>query len=167
MGGDDVARVAIVSLSLAISVRSSSTSPAGCRLVTPATESGAAVTIRSASWASSSRDFPSPDDARTIRTLPGSRWRNISRRSVASEPAASSPNNCYMRRSSWEGLWSPNSVDWNSCRSLRSGGRAVRVISCRFNVSYGEAAGTRRIRSRTCVANSGEREATTYSYFVF
>ena len=46
--GVDVANVAIVSLSLAISVRSTSTSPAGWGFVTPATESGAAVTIRSA-----------------------------------------------------------------------------------------------------------------------
>ena len=46
--GVDVASVAIVSLSLAISVWSTSTSPAGWGFVTPATDSGAAVTIRSA-----------------------------------------------------------------------------------------------------------------------
>ena len=43
----------------------------------------------------------------------------------------------------------------------------MRAMSCCFRVSYGEAAGTQRIRSLTCVVNSGEREATTYSYFVF
>ena len=134
-GGVDVARVAIVSLSLAISVRSSSNSPGGWGLVAPATENGAAVMIRSANWASSSRVFPSPAKARTIRTLLGSRWRNISRRSVPSKPAASSASNCCMRRSSWDGLWSPSYVDWNSCWSLRSAGRAVRAISCRFSVS--------------------------------
>ena len=125
-GGVDVARVAIISLSLAISVRSSSNSPGGWGLVAPATENGAAVMIRSASWASSSRVFPSPAEARTIRTLLGSRW------SVPSKPGASSASNCCMRRSSWDGLWSPSSVDWNSCWSLRS---AVRAISCRFSVS--------------------------------
>ena len=46
--GVAVASVEIVSLSLAISVQSTSTSPAGWGFVTPATESGAAVTIRSA-----------------------------------------------------------------------------------------------------------------------
>ena len=36
----------------------------------------------------------------------------------------------------------------------------MRLISCSLSVSYGRSAGGRRIRSRTSVANSGEREPT-------
>ena len=41
------------------------------------------------------------------------------------------------------------------------------MMSWRLSVSYGVVSGMRRMRSRTWVANSGEREATMYSYLVF
>ena len=40
-------------------------------------------------------------------------------------------------------------------------------MSWRLSVSYGVVSGMWRMRSRTWVANSGEREATTCSYLVF
>ena len=63
------------------------------------------------------------------------------------------------------GRRSPNSTEWKSRCSLRCSGTAVRAMSCCLRVSG--LVGTLRMRSRTSVANSGESDATTYSYFVF
>ena len=97
----DVERAETLSRSWDSSERSSSTSRDGSGCVTPETPGEPAAMMLSPSSASSSSIFVSPKEAKTIRTLPGRRWRNSSRRSFASASAASS---CCMRRRSCVGL---------------------------------------------------------------
>ena len=115
----------------------------------------------SASSASSSKVAVVLVEASTIRTLPGRHWRKSSLRKVPSATPARSPNNCCIRQSSWVGFLSPSSSVLKSCCSFLCSEATVRLISCSLRVVYGLSGGGCRMRSRTSVANSGERDATT------
>ena len=92
-------------------------------------------TMRSASWAKSSRVMSSGLDARTMRTFPGRRCKNNSRTKALSVAAVSSPNSCSMRRSKCEGFRSPSSSEVRSCWSRR----------CRTSYGHGRA-GVKHLR---------------------
>ena len=127
---------------------------------------GAASTMRSARCARSSRLVEAAAEARTIRTLAGSRWMNKPRTNELSVAAALSPSSCCILRKSCEGLRSPSSSEWRSCCRRRWSDAAVRLTSCSRRESYGRVSGGCSIRSRTSVAYSGESDATMYSNFV-
>ena len=128
-----VVREVTSSVSRDTSVRRSSTSLEGC--VIEAMEGGAASRTLSARVARSSRLSAAPEEASTIRTLGGRRWRNSSRRRGPSVVAALSPSNCCIRRRSCVGRRSPNSTELKSYCSLRCSGTAVRAMSCCLRVS--------------------------------
>ena len=153
------------SFNRATSVRRSSTSVGGGGGAIEAMEGGTASRTLSARVASWSRVLASLEEASTIRTFGGRRWRKNLRRGGLLAAAVLSPSSCCIRRSSCVGRRSPNSMECRIRCILRCSGMAVRVMNCCLRVSYG-LVGTSRMRSRTSVANSGESDATTYSYFV-
>ena len=101
------------------------------------------------------------------RTLAGRHWRKSSFRKVPSATPVQSPNNCCIHRSSWVGFLSPSSSVLRSCCSFLCLEAAVHLISCSLRVVYGLSGVGCRMRSRTSIANSGERDATTWSNIVF
>ncbi len=107
--------------------------------------------ILSAVSASASRSLASMD-ARTIRTLPGKRWRNNSFRKEASVAENLSPKSCCIRRRSCDGLRSPRSSELNSFWSLLCSEAAVREMSCLFRTSYVVELGMLMIISRISIA---------------
>ena len=105
------------------------------RVFRAATEpEGAAISITlSAISASVDKAVLSGVEARTMRTLWGNLCKNSSCRNDGSIPGRS-PTNCYIRQSNCVGFLSPNSSPVNSCGSRRCSDRAVRLVSCSFNV---------------------------------
>ena len=74
---------------------------------TAATADPDASMMRSAISARSSRVMVGSEEAKTMRTLAGSRCRNSSRRRAS---LVSSLQSCRMRRKSCDGFWSPSST---------------------------------------------------------
>ena len=129
---------------------------------------GDASTIRSASWASWSRDRAPAEGVNTIRTFDGRRWRKSSRSKVGSTVSAMPPNSCWMCRKTCEGVLSPSSSSAERNSFIRRCSEAVvRLVNSAFRTSYGVSAGGCRRRSLTSVANSGDNDATMWSNFVF
>ena len=108
----------------------------------------------------------SPVEVRTMRTLEGRCCRNNSRIKEESRAVALPPSTCCIRCKSCDGLQSPSSSALNSCCSRCCLEAAVHLTSCSFRVSYGWPAGGIRMRSRTSVAISGDREAMMWSNLV-
>jgi hypothetical protein len=101
-------------------------------------------------------------DNRPIWTFEGRRCRKSSRRSSLSDV----PCNCCKRRSSCDGFRSPNFSACKSCWIFRRLERDTRSVSVALSTSNGFVEGGVRIRSRTSVAASGDKAATTWANLV-
>ena len=122
-------RAAIISRSCATSDRSWPTSEV--RGVTlPEETAGEATSITLSARVAGASNGISPDEARTMRTWLGRRWRNSCLKKVLSGlgPAAS-PKSCCRRRRSCEGVRSPSSSAVNSWRRRCCSEAAVRLMS--------------------------------------
>ena len=122
---------------------------------------GDVSTMRSASCAIASKFKAAAEGVITIRTLVGRHCKNSSRMKDSSIVVALSPSNCWIRRSTWVGLRSPNSSAVSSCCRRRCSDSDVRLVSFLLRVSYGWSQGGLKSRSLTSMANSGDRDETT------
>ena len=112
----------------------------------------------SANWG---RDKVADDEARTMLTEGGRRWRNSWRTKALSGAGPESPKSCCIRSNSWEGFRSPSSSAVSSCWWHRCSEALVLWMRVSFSRSYGCSAGGCRIRSLTSVATSGASAAMT------
>ena len=128
---------------------------------------GATSNILSAMSARVSSETVSPEEASTIRTWLGSRWKNSSqRRELSGWGPAESPRSCCIWRRSCVGFRSPSSSEVKrSCKRFLSEA-AVLLIRRSFSLEYASTSGGQRMMSRTSVANSFESAAMTWSNFV-
>ena len=122
-------RAASISRSCATSDLSCPTSEVSGATLTEETDGDATSITLSARVASASKGM-FPEEARSIRTCPGSRCRKSSLRNVLSGlgPAAS-PSNCCNRRRSWEGVRPPSSSAVNSWQRRHFSEAVVRLMS--------------------------------------
>ena len=118
-------------------------------------------------WRMWQSETVSPEEASTIRTWLGSRWKNSSRRrELSGWGPAESPKSCCIRRRSCVGFRSPSSSEVKrSCKRFLSEA-AVLLIRRSFSLEYASTSGGQRMMSRTSVANSLESAAMTWSNFV-
>ena len=105
----------------------------------------------------------SPEEASTMRTWLGSRWKNSSqRRELSGWGPAESPRSCCILRRRCVGFRSPSSSEVKrSCRRFLSEA-AVRLIRRSLSFEYASTSGELRM-SRTSVANSLDSTVTTWS----
>ena len=122
-----MARVDTRSVRCLTSARRESIEPEG---VTADTLGGAMSTNLSASSAISSRVLSAADEASTVRTFVGRRWRKSSRMRGPSAAVALSPSNCRIRRSSCVGLRSPNSKELESALLGGTGSLDELLLEC-------------------------------------
>ena len=128
---------------------------------------GATSNILSAMSASVLSETVSPEEASTLQTWLGSRWKNsFRRRELSGWGPAELPRSCCICHSSCLGFRSPSCSEVKtSCRHFLYEA-AILLIRRSFSLKYLSTSGGLRMMSLTSMANSLDRAVTTWSSFV-